>query len=54
MAFASKGGRAGELTGSALSFNRLKIIHSRYKVTDYVSYRRAAAHGNFFSMVETV
>jgi hypothetical protein len=49
-----RGGRAGEKTGSALRFNRLKIIHSRYKVTYYVSYRRAAAQGNFFSMVETV
>jgi hypothetical protein len=32
MAFASKGGRAGESIGSALRLNRLKIIHSRYKV----------------------
>jgi hypothetical protein len=32
MAFASKGGQASESTGSELRFNRLKIIHSRYKV----------------------
>jgi hypothetical protein len=43
MAFASNGDRTGGLKGSALRFNRLKIIHSRYKVTYRGSYRRAVA-----------